>query len=94
MFVAVVCEYSGDDHRVTVTQLLKQYGFKRVYDNLFESTTIKEQTLSRLKRDLDRATDSFGGFRFYQYPLEDTLTITDLAKKKWRRILLKPSEGE
>jgi CRISPR-associated protein Cas2 len=94
MFVAAVCEYSGEDHRETVMQLLQQYGFHRVYENLFESFTIKEQTLSRLKRDLDRATDSFGGFRFYQFPLEETLTITELAKKKWKRILLKSSEGE
>ena len=94
MFVAVVCEYSSDDHRETVGRLMRQYGFRQVYDCLFESMTIREQTLSRLKRDLDRATDSFGGFRFYQYPLEDTLTITNLSKKKWRRILLKSSEGE
>ncbi|MBN2051008.1 MAG: CRISPR-associated protein Cas2 [Spirochaetales bacterium] len=92
--MAIVCEYAGDDHKEAVNRLMKLYGFKPVYDNLFESLTVREQTLSRLKRDLDKTTDSFGAFRFYQYPLENTLAITNLTKKKWKRILLKPLEGE
>ena len=35
--------------------------------------------------DLDRATDSYDRVRFYQYPFDDTLVITDLETKKWRR---------
>ena len=89
MFVAVVCELGSDDNRGEVHALLRQYGFEPVYAELFESVTIKESLLPRLKRDLDRVTDSYDRMRIYQYPLEGTLVITTLRNKKWRKSILR-----
>ena len=88
MFAAVVCDLASEDHRIEVYELLIQYGFKQVIKDVFESTRIAENTLMRLKRDIDKATDFYDKVRFYQFPLEDTLTITSLSEKKWRRIIV------
>ncbi len=89
MFVAVACELSNDDHLFAVDLLLKEYGFTEVMKNLYESVKLKEKVLSRLKRDLDRRTDAFDIIRIYQYPLEDTLVITTLRDKHWKRIVVR-----
>jgi CRISPR-associated protein Cas2 len=89
MVVAVSCDIASDDHRKAVYDLLVQYGLKRVQKTLFESTAMDESTLLRLKRDVDRATDSYDKVRFYQYPLEQTLVITSLEEKKWRKTKVK-----
>jgi len=85
MYVAVCVELAGDDSRQAAQELLTQYGFKRLLAGLYESYTVSDERLARLKRDLDRVTDSYDRVRFYQYPLDDTLVITDLETKKWRR---------
>ena len=85
MFVSIACDLSVDDHRQAVHEILRQYGFKAVQKDVFESTTIKEETLNRLKRDIDRVTDSFDIVRLYQFPVNGTLAITALKEKKWRR---------
>jgi CRISPR-associated protein Cas2 len=86
MFVAVSCDFSNEDHRDIISDLLLQYGFKQVMKGLFESTTINESSLARLKKDIDSETDSYDNIRIYQYPFEDTLVISALEKKKWRKI--------
>ena len=89
MFVAVSCDLASNDHRDTVYQIFSQYGLKQILTNLFESTSISEKLLSRLKRDIDRVNDSYDGLRFYQYPVEDTLVITSLKEKKWRKLTIR-----
>lgn len=89
VFVAVVCELGSEDRQKDVHALLRQYGFEQVYRDLYESVTMKESLLPRLKRDLDRHTDSYDRMRLYQYPLEGTLIITTLHNKKWRRTVLR-----
>ena len=89
MFVSVVCEISNDDHKISVKHLLMEYGFKQVFEILYESTTIMEKELSRLKRDIDRRTDAYDSVRIYQYPLDDVLVITTLRDKRWRRVIVK-----
>ena len=88
MFVAVTCELASDDHRMEVYELLEQYGFTRVMRDVFESATIREQTLSRLKRDIDKATDFYDKVRLYQYPLDGTLVLTFLSEKQWKRTII------
>ncbi len=90
MFVAVSCDVATDDHRKAVYGLLRQYGFKRILKTLFESTTLSEKYLARLKRDIDRSTDSYDKVRFYQFPMGDTLVISSLEEKKWRKLTVKP----
>ncbi len=88
MFVAVMCEIVSDDNRKDVENILKLYGLEMKIKNLYETTSIGEKTLSRLKRDIDRATDSYDTVFFYQFPVQETLVVTSLEKKKWRRRLL------
>ncbi len=89
MFVAISCELANDDHVLAIQLLMKEYGFTEVVKNLFESVKLKEEVLSRLKRDIDRRTDSFDVVRMYQYPLEETLVITTLRDKHWKRTVVK-----
>ena len=85
MFVSVVGEFAMDDHKNAVFHLLKQYGFKMVVRDVFESDTISVTSLNRLKRDIDRVTDSYDIVRLYQFPLDGVLAVTALKDKKWRR---------
>ncbi|MCX7038601.1 MAG: CRISPR-associated endonuclease Cas2 [Spirochaetes bacterium] len=89
MFVAVACEFASDDHRKSAYDTLLQYGLQRVQKDAFESTTLSETVLGRLKKDIDRIADSYDSVRFYQYPVEGTLAITILKEKKWRRLIVK-----
>lgn len=89
MFVAVVCEVVNDDHRREVDKILKLYGFTSKTTTLYESASVGEKTLSRMKRDIDRATDSYDAVYFYQYPMQETLVVTNLEKKKWRKRILR-----
>ena len=89
MFVAVVCEFSSDDTRSEIYKLLKQYGFERIYRDVFESVSIKATILARLKRDIDRITDFYDRVRLYQFPLDDTFVITTLHDKKWRKTVVR-----
>jgi CRISPR-associated protein Cas2 len=86
MFVAVACDFSNPDHRDLLSDLLFQYGFKKVLGGVFESADIDESTLARLKIDIDRNTDSYDTIRIYQYPMENTLVVTSLEKKKWVKL--------
>jgi CRISPR-associated protein Cas2 len=83
MFVAVACDFSNLDNKDTIIDLLLQYGFKKTITNLYESTAIDDDRLTRLKKDIDRNTDSYDRLRIFQYPMENTLVITSLNNKKW-----------
>ena len=83
MFVAVACDFANPDHKDVVIDLLLQYGFKKSMNNLYESTAIDDKRLTRLKKDIDRNTDSYDRLRIFQYPMENTLVITSLDNKKW-----------
>ncbi|MBN2737317.1 MAG: CRISPR-associated protein Cas2 [Spirochaetales bacterium] len=85
MFVSVFCDISADNHQ-EVSLILSQYGFSEVMKNLFESSSVDEDELARLKLDIDRSTDSYDNIRIYQYPMDDTLVISAMEKKKWRKI--------
>lgn len=89
MFVSVVYDLSGEDSLKAIREILIFYGFKEVLKNVFELDNIKENTLNRLKRDIDRACDTFDKVRFYQFPFEDDFVITALERKKWNRLIYK-----
>ena len=89
MFVSVVCDIGSEDNKEAVYNVLKMYGFKEIISNVFESTKIKEDSLLRLKRDIDKNTDHYDKIRFYQFPFDETFAITFLTQKeRWglRRI--------
>ncbi len=88
MFVAVACDLGNEDRVGSVENLLLQYGFRKLQQNLYESAVISEKQLVRLKKELDGLTDSYDSLRIYQYPLEDTLVVSSLKEKKWRKLVL------
>ena len=89
MFVAVACEFANEDHRKAGFSLMVQYGYRKVLKDAFESATVSETALNRLKKDLDRIADSDDSIRLYQYPVDGTFAITILKDKKWRRLIVK-----
>ena len=90
MFVSAACDYGNEDSRIKVDHLLLQYGFRKVQKNVYETSSLTEKNLARLKLDVDKLTDFYDVLRLYQYPLENTLVITALEGKKWKRTVLKP----
>jgi CRISPR-associated protein Cas2 len=89
MFVAIACDMGNEDSRSALYNLLPQYGFERVQKACFECSSLTEDRLAALKRDIDRITDSYDTLRLYQYPLEGTMAITVLKNNKWRRIVVR-----
>ena len=89
MFVAVICDIADAGHSDLVVDYLKRYGFKEVIDNTYETTSISEKALIRLKRDIDKSTDFYDKVRFYQYPYENTMVISFLNEKKWKKSVIK-----
>jgi CRISPR-associated protein Cas2 len=89
MFVSLVCDFAGDDHKRAAQDIILQYGFTKVLEDAYESASLSETSLNRLKKDLDRVCDSYDSIRFYQYPVDNTLAITVLKEKKWRRLIVK-----
>ena len=89
MFVSVVCDIGSEDNKNAVVEILKMYGFGQTIENVFESTKIKEESLLRLKRDIDKKTDYYDKILFYQYPMEETFVITFLTQKKWKKLVVK-----
>ena len=89
MFVSVVCDIADMGHRDLVVDYLKRYGFREVIGNTYESTSISEKALIRLKRDIDQSTDFYDKIRFYQYPYDGTMVISFLAEKKWKKSVIR-----
>ncbi|MDF1567874.1 MAG: CRISPR-associated protein Cas2 [Spirochaetaceae bacterium] len=92
MFVSVVLDLGNEDSLKAVTGLLFRYGFRQMQKNAFESTAVDEKRLSRLKVEMDRATDFYDSIRFYQYPVDGTVAITSLSEKRWRRVIIREKE--
>jgi CRISPR-associated protein Cas2 len=92
MFVSIAVDPGSDGRAVELADLLAQYGFQKVQRGLWESATVSPSTLTRIKRDLDKATDAFDRLRIFQFPMEGTLVLTTLKGKKWRRIVARTEE--
>jgi CRISPR-associated protein Cas2 len=87
MFVSIAVDPGSEGRAKELADLLGQYGFDKIQRGLWESAFISPETLNRLKRDLDRATDAFDRLRIFQFPMEGTLALTTLRDKKWRRMI-------
>ena len=87
MFVAIAIDPASIERARELADLLAQYGFHRVQNGLWESSAISPDTLNRVKRDLDKATDGFDKLRFFQFPMDGTLVLSSLKEKKWRRMV-------
>ena len=93
MFVSIAVEPGSEGRAKEMAELLIQYGFDKVQRGLWESTVVSPETLSRLKRDLDRSTDAFDRLRIFQFPVDGTLVLTTLRDKKWRRLVARGGEA-
>ncbi len=91
MFVSVILDPSGVDSAKQLTAVLMQYGFTKVQRACWENNALSEKRLQTLKKDIDRVTDYYDVVRLYQYPVQGMMAITELAKKQWKRCLLKPN---
>ena len=93
MFVAIAVDPGTEGRAGELADLLIQYGFVKVQRGLWESTAVTQATLTRLKRDLDKATDGFDRLRFFQFPMDGTLVLSSLRDKKWRRMVARDMEA-
>jgi CRISPR-associated protein Cas2 len=92
MFVSIALDPGSEGRARELADLLGQYGFEKIQRGLWESAFVSPETLVRLKKDLDRATDAFDRLRIFQFPLEGTLALTSLRDKKWRRMVARGAE--
>jgi len=93
MFVSIAVDPGSRERAEELADLLAQYGFKMVQKGLWECMTVSQDTLNRLKRDLDNSTDAFDRLRLFQFPMEGTLVLTSLKDKKWRRLVARDGEA-
>jgi CRISPR-associated protein Cas2 len=89
MFVSIAVDPGSEGRAKELADLLGQYGFDKVQRGLWESAFVSPETLVRLKKDLDKATDAFDRLRIFQFPVDGTLALTTLKDKKWRRMVAK-----
>jgi CRISPR-associated protein Cas2 len=92
MFVSIAVDPGSEGRAKELADLLAQYGFEKIQRGLWESAFVSPETLSRVKRDLDKATDAFDRIRLFQFPIDGTLVLTSLRDKKWRRMVAKNTE--
>ena len=93
MFVSVMIDPGGEESAAHLSELLTFHGFERMQRVCWESVTVNEKQLISLKREIDLVTDYYDVVRIYQYPVEGVLAISALAKKKWRKLLIRPPKG-
>ncbi len=90
MFVSVVLDPGGEESARLLAEILATSGFEKVQRACWESTSIDEQSVTRLKQEIDRVTDYYDSVRLYQYPVDMAMAVTVLSKKKWKRLIVKP----
>jgi len=93
MFVSVVLDPGGEESARQLSEILATYGFEKAQRACWESASVTDKTLTKLKQDIDRVTDYYDSVRLYQFPVEGTFAVTYLMKKSWKRIVIKPPAG-
>ena len=93
MFVSVVLDPGGEESARQLAEILVTWGFEKVQRACWESATINDSTLAKLKQEIDRVTDYYDSVRLYQFPVEGLMAITVLSKKKWKRVIVRPPAG-
>ena len=90
MFVSVVLDPGGEDSARQLAEILVTWGFEKVPRACWESASISDATLAKLKQEIDRVTDYYDSVRLYQFPVDGLMAITVLSKKKWKRVVVRP----
>ncbi len=92
MFVSVVLDPSSMDSAKALASVLIHFRFKKVQRACWEHSSLSKESLVLLKKEIDRVTDYYDIVRLYQYPVQECLCLTELAKKRWKRCLLKGTQ--
>lgn len=90
MFVSIVLDPGGEESARQLVEVLINFGFEKIQRACWESSLMDEQSLIKLKQEIDRVTDYYDTIRMYQFPVKNTMAITSLSKKKWKRLVVKP----
>ncbi len=90
MFVSVVLDPGGEESARQLAEVLIAFGFEKVQRACWESASINESLLAKLKLEIDKVTDYYDAVRLYQFPVDGLLAVTVLGKKKWRRVIVRP----
>ncbi|NLK46890.1 MAG: CRISPR-associated protein Cas2 [Treponema sp.] len=91
MFVSVILDPGAAESAKALAQILTFYGYTKKQRSCWEHTAVSEARLLALKKDIDRVTDYYDTLRIYQYPVQGVMAITELNKKKWRKMLMRMS---
>lgn len=89
MFVSVILDPGGIDSAQALVNVLSSYGFKKIQRSCWESVSVKEIELAKIKKEIDRVTDYYDTVRIYQFPLDGMFVITELKQKKWKKCQMK-----
>jgi len=92
MYVSIAVDPGSEERAKELAELLIQYGFDKVQRGLWESSVVSAETLGRIKRDIDRSSDTFDRIRIFQFPVDGTLVMSTLKEKRWRRLVAKGQE--
>lgn len=90
MFVSIVLDPGGEESARQLVEVLINFGFEKIQRACWESSAMDDQSLIKLKQEIDRVTDYYDTIRMYQFPVKNTMAITSLSKKKWKRLVVKP----
>ncbi len=89
MFVSVTFDLISDGGKTGVTKVLREYGFKKVLYNNYESFEFPAVKLGSLKKDIQEHLDMDDKLRIYQYPIENEFKISFIEERKWKRLSIK-----
>ena len=93
MFVSVILDPGAAESAQALAKILTFYGYTKKQRSCWEHTSVSEERLLALKKDIDRVTAYYDTLRIYQYPVQGVMAITELNKKKWRKMLMRMSES-
>ena len=92
MFVSIVIDPVSDDSKNKISKVIKEYGFKKVQENLYESFDFQTKKLGNIKKDLSDCIDMDDKLRIYQFPLEKSFKISYVEERKWKRLSITEDE--
>ena len=92
MFVSEILDPGAIESARALNEILVSYGYKKKQRSCWEHTAVSEDRLIALKKDIDRVTDYYDTVRIYQYPVEGVMAISELTRKKWRKMMMRLAE--
>lgn len=92
MFISICVDLASEESKIALAKVFKEYGIKKMQNNLYESSVFPTKTLGNLKKDILDGVDMDDKVRMYQFPLEDCFKISYLEDRKWKRLSISSSK--